>query len=77
MKAMTVAELKTNFSNVLIRVKSGENIKILYGKSKKPVAMLVPVNDIGNPRKIGILDGKADFKTHGNGKITPEEFLGK
>ena len=34
MKALTVAEIKTNFSDVLIWVKNGENVKILYGKSK-------------------------------------------
>jgi len=76
MKALTVAELKTNFSDVLVRVKNGENIKILYGKSKKPVAMIVPIENRNNPRKIGILDGKANFQITGSGKITEEEFLG-
>ena len=76
MKALTVAEIKTHFSDVLVRVKNGENVKILYGKSKKPVAMIVPIEAINTPRKIGILDGKAIFKTCGNGKISEEEFLG-
>ena len=76
MKAMTVAELKTNFSDVLVHVQNGENIRILYGKSKKPVAMIVPINNAGSTRKIGILDGKAEFTTKGNGKISEEEFLG-
>ena len=76
MKALTVAELKTNFSDVLVKVKNGENIKILYGKSKKPVAMIVPIKDINTPRKIGVLEGKAKFVVHGNGKISEEEFLG-
>ena len=76
MKALTVAELKTNFSDVLIRVRNGENVKILYGKSKKPVAMLIPIEDINSPRGIGILDGKAAFEVNGNGKISEEEFLG-
>jgi antitoxin (DNA-binding transcriptional repressor) of toxin-antitoxin stability system len=76
MKALTVAEIKTRFSEVLVRVKNGENVKILYGKSKKPVAMIVPVENINSPRKIGILDGKATFKINGNGKISEEEFLG-
>jgi antitoxin (DNA-binding transcriptional repressor) of toxin-antitoxin stability system len=71
-----VAEAKAHFSDVLVRVKGGENIKILYGKSKKPVAMIVPIEDRDGPRKIGILDGKATFTTGGNGKITEEEFLG-
>ena len=75
MKALTVAEIKTNFSDILVQVKNGENFRVLYGKSKKPVAMIVPIENINNPRKIGILDGKAAFKVNGNGKITEEEFL--
>ena len=77
MRAMTVAELKTNFSDVLGRVKNGENVKILYGKSKKPVAMIVPIENQNRPRQIGILDGIATFREDGNGKISEEEFLGK
>jgi antitoxin (DNA-binding transcriptional repressor) of toxin-antitoxin stability system len=76
MKALTVAKLKTHFSDILVQVKNGESIKILYGKSKKPVAMITPIEDKKNPRKIGILDGKATFKTTENGKISTEEFLG-
>jgi antitoxin (DNA-binding transcriptional repressor) of toxin-antitoxin stability system len=76
MKAMTVAELKTNFSDILIQVQNGENVKILYGKSKKPVAMIIPLEGKNCPREIGILDGKATFKISGNSKISEEEFLG-
>ena len=76
MNSLSVAEFKANFSHVLTRVMEGENIKILYGKSKKPVAMIVPIKDINSPRKIGILDGKAGFTVSGNGKISEEEFLG-
>ncbi|MDR0312921.1 MAG: prevent-host-death protein [Treponema sp.] len=76
MKALTVADIKNHFSDVLVQVKNGETVKILYGKSKKPIAKIVPIDDIGNPRRIGILDGKATFKTNGNGKISEEEFLG-
>jgi len=76
MRALTVAELKTNFSDILVKVRNGENVKILYGKSKKPVAMIVPIENINRPRGIGILDGKATFKIKGNSKISEEEFLG-
>ena len=76
MKALTVAELKTHFSDILVQVRNGENIKILYGKSKKPVAMIVPIENMNSPRKIGILDGKAAFNINGNGKISEEDFLG-
>ena len=76
MKGFTVAEVKAQFSDVIVRVKNGENIKVLYGKTKKPVAMIVPVENMNNPRKIGILEGKADFKVSGSGKISEEKFLG-
>ena len=77
MKALTVAQVKTHFSDILVDVRNnGINVKILYGKSKKPVAMIVPMENINIPRKIGVLDGKATFKKKGNGKITEAEFLG-
>jgi antitoxin (DNA-binding transcriptional repressor) of toxin-antitoxin stability system len=76
MKALTVAEVKTHFSEILIQVKNGENVKILYGKAKKPVAMIIPIPDMNSPRKIGILDGKAAFRTKGDVKISEGEFLG-
>ena len=76
MKALTVTELKAHFSDVLIQVKNGEKVKILFGKSKKPVAMIVPIEYRASPRKIGILDGKAVYKVKGNGKISEKEFLG-
>jgi len=76
MKAMTVAQLKTNFSDILVRVRNGEYVKILYGKSKEPVAMITPIKDKNSKREIGILDGKAKFTIRGNGKISEEEFLG-
>ena len=76
MKALTVAEIKAQFSDILVRVKNGESVKILYGKSKKPIAMIVPIEKKNSSRQIGILDGKATFTTNGNGKISEEEFLG-
>jgi antitoxin (DNA-binding transcriptional repressor) of toxin-antitoxin stability system len=76
MKMLTVGEFKSKFSQALVRVKNGERIKILYGKSKKPVAMLVPLGNSSAVRKLGILNGKASFKVKGSGKISEEEFLG-
>ena len=76
MKALSVAEVKAHFSHLLTLVRNGEKIKILYGKSKKPVAMIVPLEEDKSDRTIGILDNKASFKMDGDGKITEEEFLG-
>ena len=75
MKALTVAEIKTHFSDVLVQVKNGENIKILYGKAKKPVAMIVPISNTNSPRKIGILDGKTRIEFSDDFAMTPEELL--
>lgn len=77
MTSLTVGQVKTHFSEVLSKVKNGEKIRILYGKSRKPVAMLVPIEDLNKTRKIGILNGKASFYIEGYGKITEQEFLGK
>ena len=76
MKVLTAAEVKTHFSDILFQVKNGEKVKILYGKSKEPIAMIIPPEDMNSPRKIGILDGIASFKEEGDGKISLEEFLG-
>jgi antitoxin (DNA-binding transcriptional repressor) of toxin-antitoxin stability system len=75
MKALTVGEIKTHFSELLNLVGKGETIKILYGKNKKPVALIVPLEE--KNRKIGILEGKASFLVQGDGKITEEDFLVK
>lgn len=76
-QVMSVGELKTNFSEVLKRVQSGEEIGIAYGKNKVIVARLVPKNTSKKmKRKIGILDGKGKLKFSRDFKLTTEEFLG-
>lgn len=74
MKAFTVGEFKARLSELLGIVQGGEEIEILFGKAKKPVAMLVPIRE--QKRAIGFLDGKAGFTEIDDGKITEEEFLG-
>ena len=74
MKAFTVGEFKAKFSELLGIVRGGEEVEILFGKAKKPVAKLVPLQEPN--RKVGILDGKARFTEKDGGKITEEEFLG-
>jgi len=75
MKAMAVGEFKTHFSEVLEEVRHGGKIGILYGRTKKPVAMLVPYSDEQKAeRKIGILDGKTDIKFKDDFEMTTEEL---
>jgi antitoxin (DNA-binding transcriptional repressor) of toxin-antitoxin stability system len=45
-------------------------------EAKKPVATIIPIPDKNSPREIGILDGKAAFRTKGDGKLSEEEFFG-
>ena len=77
MGAMTVGELKANFSEVLTKVQQGEEIQVLYGRAKKPVARLVPLKEELPPRKIGILKGKIKYTIGEDFKFkSEEEFLG-
>jgi antitoxin (DNA-binding transcriptional repressor) of toxin-antitoxin stability system len=77
MKAMGVGELKTHFSEILKEVQDGKKVGILYGKTKKPIAMIVPYNEEKKiERKIGILDGKAKIEFRDDFEMTPEEILG-
>ncbi len=74
---LTVGEFKAKFSEVLSKVLQGESIGITYGKNKKKVAVLVPINKVmkTNRLKLGLLEGKATFKINHNFKMTDEEFL--
>ena len=78
MKALPVGEIKAQFSEVLEKVRQGESIGILYGKKKRPVAMIVPyVETEKKPeRRIGLLDGKTQIRFADDFKITEEELLG-
>jgi len=76
MRTFTVSEVKANFREILPFVQKGEKIKISYGRTKKNIAMLIPLDSKNTGRRIGILEGKASFSELNNGKITEEEFLG-
>jgi len=78
LKTLPVGELKARFSEVLEKVKKGESFGSLYGKKKKPVAMIVPFADQEEKteRKIGILEGKVKIKFSEDFKMNEEDFLG-
>jgi antitoxin (DNA-binding transcriptional repressor) of toxin-antitoxin stability system len=75
MKAMAVGEVKTHFSEILKEVKKGKKVGILYGKTKKPIAMIVPYEEGKKERKIGILDGKIKIEFRNDFEMTSEELL--
>jgi len=77
MKTLPVGELKAQFSEVLELVKNGESFGILYGKKKKPIAMIVPYVDKKSKkeREIGYLEGKVNIKFNADFCMTEEELL--
>jgi len=77
MKSMAVGEIKTHFSQILGEVKHGKKVGILFGRAKKPVAMIVPyMEEKKGERKIGILNGKAKIEFMNDFKMTTEELCG-
>ena len=79
MKSLPVGELKAHFSEVLEKVQQGESFGILYGKNKKPVAKIVPMDKPKKKkeRKFGILEGKVKFVFADDFKMTEDELLGE
>lgn len=77
MKQMTVADFKSKFSEVITLVANGENVQILYGRNRRPIAVLSAYDaNASGKRNIGTFDGIASFSEIDEGKITEEEFLG-
>jgi len=72
---MTVGVFKTNFSEALEIVKSGKEVEVLYGRSKKPVARLVPPEKKHTDGLLGCLEGTATFTMSEDWNMTPEELL--
>lgn len=77
MKSLPVGELKANFSEVLEEVQNGETIEIVYGKKKKPVARIVPINEAKpkGKRRLGLLAGKMKVVFADDFKMTDEELI--
>lgn len=76
MRALPVAELKAGFSQVLADVRRGERIGVLYGRSKTPVAMIVPYESaVACKRELGFLDGKVMIEFADDFEMTEEELL--
>jgi len=66
MEAMSIDEIKTQFSDVLKIVKKGKRVGVLYGRGKKPVAMIIPfAEEEANMSSYEI--GKNYFGKYGSG----------
>ena len=77
MQTLTIGELKTGFSEVLKKIRSGEEIVISYGKKREKVAVLVPYSAyVSTPeRSLGLLENRAEFIIHDDFEINDEEML--
>ncbi len=76
MKTMAVGELKAHFSEVLEEVKQGHPITVGYGKKKEKIAVIVPYSQYQQaPRKLGVMEGRAEYTIHDGFKISDEEFI--
>jgi antitoxin (DNA-binding transcriptional repressor) of toxin-antitoxin stability system len=64
METMSIDKIKSQFSDVLKIVKKGKRVGVLYGKYKKPVAMIIPfAEDEMSSYEIG----KSYFGKYGSG----------
>ena len=77
MKTIQIGELKTHFSEILNKVKNGDEIVISYGRKKQKIAKIIPFNRDKNikPRKIGVFKDKVKYKIKNDFEMTTEEFL--
>jgi prevent-host-death family protein len=76
MKTFPVGEFKTHFSEIMERVRSGEEIIITYGKKKENVAVVIPYAAYKTKRiQLGLLQDKS-IKIHDDFEMTEEALLG-
>ena len=71
---MTVGDFKANFSSVLDKVMQGEEVHILYGRAKKPVAQLTQINEKPKRKKrpLGLYNHLGPYWEDESFEITPE-----
>lgn len=77
MKQMTVGDFKAQFSSVLEEVMQGEEIQILYGRAKKPVARFTKFTESNKRKKrpLGMYNEKASYWEDENFEFTPETLF--
>ncbi len=77
METFTIGELKTNFSEVLKKLRSGQEIVISYGKKREKVAVIVPYSAYASTaeRSVGLLKDRAECIIHDDFEMSEEEIL--
>lgn len=74
---MTVGDFKTQFSSVLDKVLAGEEVQILYGRAKKPVATFSKTEEKQKKKKrpLGLYEGVASYREDESFEFTPENLF--
>jgi len=77
MQTLTIGELKGRFSEVLKKVRNGQEIIISYGRKKEKIAVIVPYSDyVSRPeRRLGLLKDRAKCIIHEEFTMSEEEML--
>jgi prevent-host-death family protein len=77
MQTLTIGELKAGFSEVLKKIRNGQEIVISYGKKREKVAVIVPYSSyISTPeRSLGLLEDRAGCIIHDDFEISEKEML--
>ncbi|MFW6146994.1 MAG: type II toxin-antitoxin system Phd/YefM family antitoxin [Thermodesulfobacteriota bacterium] len=77
MQTLTIGELKARFSEVLGRLRQGQEVVISYGKRREKVAVLVPYSHYSSKpeRKLGLLRDRGHCVIHEDFKLSDEEML--
>jgi len=76
MEKIPVGELKTHFSELLNKIRAGEELIITYGRKKESVAVIVPYSNYvkKNKIKLGALKHKK-MRIHNDFEMSEEEFV--
>ena len=80
MQSIQIAQLKSNFSDILKTIKNdGEKYIVEYGKKHEKVAMIIPYDkalEIEEKREFGVCKNKGSFIIKDDFELSDEEFLG-
>ncbi len=76
MQTLTIGELKTSFSEVLKKIRSGQKIVISYGKKREKVAVILPYSAYAftQERSLGLLKDRAGCIIHDDFEISEKEM---
>lgn len=78
---LMVADFKAQFSDVLNKVRRGEEVVLGYGRKREKIAVLVPYEKYrramgkNTERKLGTLAGQGEVIFAENFKLSDTEFL--